>query len=66
MPSNIRQLEVFEELLVACSNMTSLLQATITKYVGNGTILTDAEWDLVVQAHAAIAKAKGVSLLTTD
>ena len=45
------------DLLAACLDMTNLLQATIVKYVGNGTILTDAEWNRVGQARATIAKA---------
>ena len=42
-------------LVKATRDITSLLQATIAKYVGNGTILTDAEWDKVAGAWAALA-----------
>ena len=58
-PANKRKLEAFDDLLAACLAMTNLLQATIVKYVGNGTILTDAEWDQVAQARSAIAKTTG-------
>ena len=53
----VKPCNAHEELLAACLDMTNLLQATIVKYVGNGTILTDAEWNQVGQARAAIAKA---------
>ena len=59
--ANARLIAAAPELLEACLSMTNLLQATIVKYVGNGTILTDAEWDQVGQARAAIAKAEGRS-----
>ena len=57
-PLNQRKLERYQELMAACLDMTNLLQATIVKYVGNGTILTDAEWNRVGQARAAIAIGK--------
>ena len=56
-PVNKRKLEAFDDLLAACLAVTNLLQATIVKYVDNGTILTNGEWDLVGQAHTVIAKA---------
>ena len=57
LEANARLIAAAPELLEACLAMTNLLQATIVKYVGNGTILTDPEWNRVGQARAAIAKA---------
>ena len=41
-------------LLEACKEMTLLLQATVVKYVSNGTILTDAERDRISHAWSII------------
>lgn len=54
----VRACNSFEALLEACKEMTTLLQNTIVKYVSNGTVLTDLEWDKVSHAWGVIKQAE--------